>query len=62
MVFLQGYDYEEHPVDKLKSMLWGLEALKMLDNRVSGSLASIDKARASLVTSMEVCYLRIYSS
>lgn len=48
-MFLEGYDWEaDDAVDKLRTMLWGLEALKMFDDRLSSSLSSIEKARKDL--------------
>ncbi|KAF7502814.1 hypothetical protein GJ744_005027 [Endocarpon pusillum] len=53
-VFLEGYDWEaDNAVDRLRSMLWGLEALKMFDDRLNDSLKSIDKARETLVHQMD---------
>lgn len=40
-------------MDRLRSMLWGLEALKIFDDRLDDSLKSIDKARETLVHQMD---------
>ncbi|MCJ1281642.1 hypothetical protein MMC26_000963 [Xylographa opegraphella] len=53
-VFLEGYDWEgDDDVDKLRSMLWGLEALKMFDARLAPSLHKIEAARRDIVLRME---------
>ncbi|MCJ1386636.1 hypothetical protein MMC17_009762 [Xylographa soralifera] len=53
-VFLEGYDWEaDDAVDKLRSMLWGLEALKMFDARLAPSLDKIEAARRDIVLRME---------
>ncbi|MCJ1399477.1 hypothetical protein MMC11_002679 [Xylographa trunciseda] len=53
-VFLEGYDWEaDDAVEKLRSMLWGLEALKMFDARLAPSLDKIEDARKDLVLRME---------
>ena len=53
-VFLEGYDWEaDDAVDKLRSMLWGLEALKMFDARLAPSLDKIEAARRNIVLRME---------
>ncbi|MCJ1396587.1 hypothetical protein MMC18_009478 [Xylographa bjoerkii] len=52
-VFLEGYDWEaDDAVDKLRSMLWGLEALKMFDARLAPSLDKIEAACKDLVLKM----------
>ena len=38
-------------VDRLRSMMWGLESLRMLEDRVSASLKSINEARTILLES-----------
>ena len=49
-VFLDGYDWEaDDAVDRLRSMMWGLESLRMLGDRASASLKSINEARATLI-------------
>ena len=35
-------------MDKLKKMLWGLEALRVFDDRLSASLSQIQKAREAM--------------
>ena len=53
-VFLQGYDWEaDDAVDRLRSMMWGLESLRMLDERISASVKSVDKARTDLLEGMK---------
>ena len=48
-MFLSGYDWkDDSAVDKLKMMLWGLEALRMFEERLSISLSKIEKARDDL--------------
>ena len=52
-VFLDGYDWEaDDAVDRLRSMMWGLESLRMLGDRTSASLKSINEARATLTGRM----------
>ena len=46
---LQGLDWRSSKaVDKLKKMLWGLEALRVFDDRLSASLSQIQKAREAM--------------
>jgi hypothetical protein len=46
---LEGIELEESDaVEKLKRMLWGLEALRVFDDRLSTSLSQIRKARETL--------------
>lgn len=48
-VLLQGLDWRSSKaVDKLKKMLWGLEALRVFDDRLSASLSQIQKAREAM--------------
>ena len=49
-VFLEGYDWEDdNAVNRLRSMMWGLESLKMLEDRTAASLKSISGARDTLL-------------
>ncbi len=46
---LEGLEWgTTEAVDKLKKMLWGLEALRVFDDRLSASLAQIQKAREAM--------------
>jgi hypothetical protein len=48
-VLLQGLEWgSSKAVDKLKKMLWGLEALRVFDDRLSASLSQIQKAREAM--------------
>jgi hypothetical protein len=48
-VLLQGLEWgSSRAVDKLKKMLWGLEALRVFDDRLSASLSQIQKAREAM--------------
>lgn len=48
-VLLEGLEWgTTEAVDKLKKMLWGLEALRVFDDRLSASLAQIQKAREAM--------------
>ncbi|KAE9369730.1 hypothetical protein N431DRAFT_345331 [Stipitochalara longipes BDJ] len=48
-VLLQGLEWgTTKAVDKLKKMLWGLEALRVFDDRLSASLSQIQKAREAM--------------
>jgi hypothetical protein len=54
---LEGLEWgTSEAVDKLKKMLWGLEALRVFDDRLSGSLSQIQKAYESMGrTVKQVC-------
>jgi hypothetical protein len=56
-VLLEGLEWgTSEAVDKLKKMLWGLEALRVFDDRLSGSLAQIQKAQDAMErTVKQVC-------
>lgn len=56
-MLLEGLEWgTSEAVDKLKKMLWGLEALRVFDDRLSASLAQIQKARESMErTIKQVC-------
>ena len=46
---LEGLEWgTSEAVDKLKKMLWGLEALRVFDDRLSGSLSQIQKAQEAM--------------
>ena len=48
-VLLEGLEWgTSEAVDKLKKMLWGLEALRVFDDRLSGSLSQIQKAQEAM--------------
>jgi hypothetical protein len=48
-VLLEGLEWgTSEAVDKLKKMLWGLEALRVFDDRLSGSLSQIQKAQDAM--------------
>lgn len=57
-VLLEGLEWgTSEAVDKLKKMLWGLEALRVFDDRLSASLGQIQKARESMErTIKQVCH------
>jgi hypothetical protein len=56
-VLLEGLEWgTSEAVDKLKKMLWGLEALRVFDDRLSASLAQIQKAQDAMErTVKQVC-------
>ncbi|PBP23734.1 hypothetical protein BUE80_DR005413 [Diplocarpon rosae] len=48
-VLLEGLEWgASEAVDKLKKMLWGLEALRVFDDRLSASLSQIETAREAM--------------
>ncbi|KAI9049724.1 hypothetical protein LZ554_005876 [Drepanopeziza brunnea f. sp. 'monogermtubi'] len=48
-VLLEGLEWgTSEAVDKLKRMLWGLEALRVFDDRLSASLSQIQKAQGAM--------------
>lgn len=48
-VLLEGLEWgTSEAVDKLKKMLWGLEALRVFDDRLSASLSQIQKAQDAM--------------
>ena len=48
-VLLQGLDWKSSKaVDKLRKMLWGLEALRVFDDRLTAALSQIQKAREAM--------------
>jgi hypothetical protein len=48
-ILLEGIELEaSDAVEKLNKMLWGLEALRVFDDRLSTSLSQIRKARETL--------------
>jgi hypothetical protein len=56
-VLLEGLEWgTSEAVDKLKKMLWGLEALRVFDDRLSASLTQIQKAQDAMErTVKQVC-------
>ena len=61
-VLLEGLEWgTSEAVDKLKKMLWGLEALRVFDDRLSASLAQIQKARESMERTIKQVYQRFAS-
>lgn len=55
---LEGLEWgTTRAVDKLKKMLWGLEALRVFDDRLSASLSQIQKAREAMErTIKQACF------
>jgi hypothetical protein len=48
-VLLEGLDWKaENAVEKLKKHLWGLEALRIISDRLESSLVQIQRARQSV--------------
>lgn len=48
-MLLEGLEWgTSEAVDKLKKMLWGLEALRVFDDRLSASLSQIQKAQEAM--------------
>jgi len=43
-------------VDKLKKMLWGLEALRVFNDRLSSSLSQIQKAQEAMERTIKEVY------
>jgi len=45
----EGLEWEDNdPIDKLKRMIWGGQALRVLDDRLSASLSQIHNAKETL--------------
>ena len=53
----EGLEWEVNdPIDKLKRMIWGGQALRVLDDRLSASLSQIHNAKEALDhTIKQVC-------
>jgi hypothetical protein len=48
-VLLEGLEWSTgEAVDKLKKLLWGLEALRVFDDRLSASLGQVQKAQEAM--------------
>lgn len=46
---LEGLEWgTAEAVEKLKKLLWGLEALRVFDDRLSASLAQVQKAQEAM--------------
>ena len=62
-MFLEGYDWEDdNAVNKLRGMLWGLEALGMFDDRLPTALDSIHQVSQIALNRIETVSLpRVYS-
>ena len=43
------WEHEEDAIQRLKSMLWALEALRILDDRLSDSLNEVSEAKVKML-------------